>query len=349
MKHVKLSNEEISSLCMGLFHQIHAGIGMGDALALMAEDDPSVRGKDLLSSMAKKADEGGTPSDVFSEAQCFPPYLCNLLEVGRLAGKTEETLYALATHYESRARLQRHVRDAILYPAMLSIIMLVVVVILLVWVLPVFNDVYALLGSRLTGIAGSLLLLGTALRRIMPVLCIFLAIAAGFFVLSAVKPQVLSALASIWQKKRGDCGLGRKINTARLMHGLSLGLSSGMPAREALTLAMSLTQDTSAFDSRCKSCLLLMDQGESLSTALRQTELLSPSYCRLLDAGIRSGQGETAMETIAERLSEDCERALESSVSRIEPTLVILTSALIGIILLTVMLPLMHIMTGLGG
>jgi type IV pilus assembly protein PilC len=64
-----------------------------------------------------------------------------------------------------------------------------------------------------------------------------------------------------------------------------------------------------------------------------------------LALGLRSGTGDTVMEEIARRLSLESQEALEAKVARVEPALVLVTSVMVGVILLSVMLPLMHIMT----
>ena len=87
---------------------------------------------------------------------------------------------------------------------------------------------------------------------------------------------------------------------------------------------------------------------EGLADALRDTGTLPAASCRLLALGLRSGSGDTVMEEIARRLSEEADEALERRVAQVEPALVLVTSLLVGAILLAVMLPLMHIMTAIG-
>ena len=89
-------------------------------------------------------------------------------------------------------------------------------------------------------------------------------------------------------------------------------------------------------------------RGESLSHVLKESRILPASACRMLDLGIRSGNGDMVMEEIAERLSADASYALEQKAARVEPMMVLTASALVGCILLSVMLPLMHIMTMIG-
>ena len=227
-------------------------------------------------------------------------------------------------------------------------VLLAVVVVLLVWVLPVFNDVYARLGSGLTGLAGGLLAVGAGLRKLMPLLCVLLAGVAVFAVVVTLSPEVRESLLSRWRSVCGDRGISRKINTARFAQALAMGLSSGLTEREAVELAVGLSGGSAGFQARCEDCLKQMDGGASLPAALRGTGLLSRADCRLLEAGIRGGSGDAVMEGISLRLLEEGESALEELAGRVEPTLVVIMSVMVGVILLSVMLPLMHIMTAIG-
>ena len=154
-----LSNEEISSLCLELSLLFHAGVGAGDALSLLAEESDK-KYRDFLGNMARQVDDGRSLSQALREAGRFPAYVCGLVEVGERTGKTEEALSALSTYYENRVRLNRRLRSALLYPAVMLGLMLVVIAVLLIQVLPIFDDVYASLGSRLTGVAAGLLTMG---------------------------------------------------------------------------------------------------------------------------------------------------------------------------------------------
>jgi len=344
----QLTHEQIGSLCRALAHLVHAGIGTGDALALLAEDESGAEEHALLETLSRQADEGSSLARSFRQAGCFPDYVCGLMEVGERLGRTEDTLTALAGYYENRARMERRLREALLYPSVLLAVLLAVVVILLVWVLPVFNDVYARLGSRLTGVAGGLLALGSVLGRLMPALCVLLAAVVLLAVLAAKSEAARKTLLGAWRSRHGDRGIARRISAARFAQALSMAMSGGLNDCEAVELAMNLAGENEAFRRRCASCLAKLEGGATLSTALRETELLNKGSCRLLEAGIRSGSGEAAMERIALRMLEESEQALEELTGRIEPAVVVAMSVLVGVILLSVMLPLMHIMTAIG-
>lgn len=348
LKHLKLEQAQIAALCRAMGHLCHAGIGAGDALSLLAGDETSAPERDLLQTMARHADAGTPLSEIFRTADCFPPYVCNLLAVGERVGRTEDTFHALADYYEGRTRLERQLKNAVLYPSVLLAVLMAVVVILLVWVLPVFNDVYARLGSRLTGVAGALLSFGTVLRTLMPVLCVLLCAAGAFALLMALCPSARESLLHRWKRRRGDKGLLRQINTARFAQALAMGMTSGLTDYDAADLAADLARDSDAFRRRCDLCLDGLDRGCTLSAALLEAGLISGTQSRLLEAGIRSGNSAAVMERIAMQAMEGSEQELEALTARVEPAVVVVMSLLVGAILLSVMLPLMHIMTAIG-
>ncbi len=343
MKIFKFTNEEVGNLCRSLAWMLHAGIATGDALTMMTEDEKDSRYSGVLADMAAKADEGTQLSEVLKNTEAFPDYVCTLLAVGERVGRVEDTLSALAKYYEAQARLEQQLRTALLYPATLLAVMLAIIVVLLIWVLRVFNEAYMQVGSQLTGLAGSFMALGMALRGVLPLLCALFAACLLFFIAMLYSPSLRKKMRIFTAGARSDRGFQRSLNTARFIQALSLGISSGFHSEEAVEVALPLTAE-GLFRKRCENCLESLRRGMSLPQALRENRLLDNADCRLLEAGIRSGSGETALEQISLRLLDDSELALEAKLSKIEPTLVLICSLLVGLILLSVMLPLLHIM-----
>lgn len=348
MRALELSNLEIADLCRELALLLHAGVGFGDGLYLLSEEEKGKSIKELLTNIAHSVEEGTFLSKAFEDSGCFPAYITGLLQVGEQSGRTEEALNALSRYYEERERMNRQVKSSLTYPAILLMLMLVVIVILLSQVLPVFNDIYASLGGRLTGIAGGLLLLGQALDSAIPVLCVVMAAGLVFFAAFSLHRGFHDKVSDFWQTRWGDRGIARKMNNARFAQALSMGFSSGLPLEDAVDMAALLLKDIPFAAERCVKCRELLLQGESLSFALDETGLIEASACRLLTLGMRSGTGDVVLEEIARRMQEDARQELEQAVSKVEPALVLVTSVLVGVILLSVMLPLMNIMTVIG-
>ena len=99
---------------------------------------------------------------------------------------------------------------------------------------------------------------------------------------------------------------------------------------------------------RCQRCQKRLEEGAGLGEALKESGLLPPRQIRLLELGQRSGAGDAAMEKISRDLTEEGDAALDTLVGQVEPALVLLCSLLVGLILLSVMLPLMDIMAAIG-
>lgn len=348
MKKKKLmTSEEISSLCMELALLTHSGLGIGDGLHLLAEDTDGEQRK-ILQTLAETVESGIPLSDAMRDSGVFPDYVPSLAAVGERAGRPEESLRALSAYYEGQARLESRVRDAVLYPASLLLLMLVVIAVLLIKVLPVFNDVFTSLGGRMTGLAGGLLTLGRVMDGMLPVLWAVLAVCVVLLALFASSGAFRAGILNRRETRGGERGISGTLFRTHFAQALAMGLQSGLPVEDALELASSFQQKNAAVSLRYHDCRSRLEQGAGLAEALRDAGLLPAAYCRMLALGIRSGTGDSVMREISQRMEEQCGEAINAKVSRVEPTMVIATSVLVGVILLSVMLPLMNIMSAIG-
>ena len=347
-KPLELTNLETADLCRQLALLMHSGVTAGDGLNLLADGEATAKIRKLLQDMTASVDAGAYLSQAFEEAGCFTAYVTGLLQVGEQVGRSEETLNALADYYEEKERMERQLVSSLTYPAILLLLMAVVIIILLSQVLPVFNEIYASLGGKLTGLAGGLLILGQMIDKAIPALCALLVIALIVLLAFMLHRGLRKKAMVFWAVRWGDKGIFRTMNNARFAQALSMGFASGMPLEDAADLAALLLKGVPSVEARCRKCSELLQQGEDLAAALEAGELMPPSTCRLLALGLRSGTGDQVMEDISRRMQDDAHEGLERLVGRVEPALVLLTSVLVGVILMSVMLPLMNIMTAIG-
>ena len=336
--------EGLSAFCLSLAHLLHAGLLPGDALSLLAQDEPAGERRDLMKAMADLADAGVSISRVLETVDGFPAYVCAMAAAGEETGRLEEAFFALADYYENRARMEQRLRTTLMQPVILFGVLAVVTVAVLVWVLPVFDDVYRQLGASLTGIAGSMLQLGRFLRE-------------GALLLLPAGAALCGVGLWLGRSARGRAVLSRgmrrmgmfaAVDAARLTQILSMALRSGLDSERAMELALTLGEEHTPFRRSCEGCLGRLREGETLPNALRESGLLRAADCRLLEAGERSGCSDEVMKQLAQRAAERSESQLEGWLSRVEPALVLTGSALVGVILLSVLLPLTRIMAAIG-
>lgn len=345
MKQRMLSYEELHIFCGALAHLTGAGVSLGDAFLLLQEDEENPDMRRLLAQMAKQADSGMPLWEIVSQSGCFPGYVTTLLTVGMQTGKPVQTLELLSEYYLRRYQMQRQLRSVLIYPMALIGVLLAVIAVLFVWVLPVFADVYGQLGAQMTGAAEGLLLFGQLLRKVLPIVCLVI-VAVGIV---CVIPPVRRKAMAWWRHILGDRGVHSKILSARYVQALAMGLSSGMLTQEAMVLATRLTQgEAPDFEKRCNACLMDVNAGTVLPKALQRNGFLQPSHQRLLEAARRSGKMESVLQTLSAQLLEESGEALSRKASRIEPVIVAVACLLIGGVLITVMLPLVQLMSAIG-
>ena len=344
---MKLTQIEIADLCRRLAMLVHAGIGLADGIFLLTQEEKD-RLRNLLQSLGTQMDAGASLSDAMEKSGAFPACVTGMVAMGERSGSMEEVLSALAQFYEQRSRSSRRIKSALAYPAVLLALMLVVLGVLLMKVLPVFDDVYTALGSRLTGVAAGLLQAGRWLKAALPVLFVLLTVVVVAALVYACWETARNKIHAWAAARFGDRGVFARFNNANFARALAMGLSSALPLEEAVELSGKLLEDIPGAARRCRDCAARLRSGESLMDAMGSTAFLPPAESRMLAVGLRQGSGDRVMADIADRLMEQAEETLENAVAKVEPAMVLLASLLVGVILLSVMLPLMNIMAVIG-
>ena len=341
------SYEDTAAFCRSLATLSHAGVSSADSLYLMADDAADEKEKQLLKDIASDADFGMAQSEAVRKSGEFPEFVPSMMAVGERTGHVEETMESLADYYEGQMRLDRQLKSAFLYPSILLLVMLAVLVVLLAYVLPVFSEVYARLGTGFSGFAGGLLSLGGILSKAMPVLCVVLCVLVAFLLAFALSERFRTGCIRRLNTLTGEKGVSKANSSATFMQALSLGVSSGMATDEAVELAETL-MDTPGAKARARECGNLLLDGSSLAEALQKTGFVNASEARILSAAYRSGAGDRALEHASAAAAEQSEEAVQKLLGRVEPAMVLTGAVLVGLILLSVMLPLLHIMSAIG-
>jgi len=327
---------------------LQSGITVRHGVEMMLDDEPDSDGKIVLNNLFTNL-EGGVPlSEAMRNGDYFPPYMVNMIEIGEKTGRLTETLKALAEHYERQERLLVSIKNATLYPAVLLGMMIVVVLILIVQVLPIFNDVFGRMGAQMSPLAMQLMQFGAWFRGasviIAVVACAVFAVAFFAWAMPGIRDGIVKSFKNKW----GSSGVFGRVAASQFVSSMALAMSSGLGTEDSIAMAASLNSDSEALNEKYEKCLTMIRDGNSLADSLRGAEILSARDGRMLSLGGHSGMADTAMSEIARRSDRSVQDEIASIVSRIEPTLVILTSVIVGVVLLSVMLPLIGIMTSIG-
>ena len=345
MKHSKpqLSNETLSALCRQLGMLQRSGIPMGQGLELLAQDAQSPGERELLERLQILEREKGSFADALEETGLFPEYMRRMVRLGEEAGRLDDVMGSLAEHYDREASLRDDLRGAVIYPLVMLGMLVVILALLLTQVMPVFDQVFAQLGTRLTGVSRMLMELGRGLRGGGVALTVLAAAAAGVALWLRGKPALRFRLLRALPWSRNICD---KTALCRLAGALSLAISSGLSSRYALELAGELTADPD-FQRRLALAGSALDETGDLTQALRSAGILTGAHSRLALVGSRTGALDDAFSRIAEECRAEADRAAASAIALIEPTLVAVLSVLVGVVLLSVLSPMLGLLSAM--
>ncbi len=342
-----LNNAEIASFCGQTAMLFRAGIAPEEGMNILLKDTKAAGGKEVIGKILEVCRQGESFHDAVASTGLFPDYVLNMIALGEESGNLDNCMQSLADYYEKEEMIADNIKSAVTYPFIMIIMMLVVIFVLISRVLPIFNQVFQELGSEMTGFAGTLLSIGNSINRYSLVLILLLVlIAAGYLFAtktSVGKRKTAKLLASFPLTR----GFYEKLACQRFASGMAMALGSGMDTFASLDM-VSLLVDHEKMRAKIEQCRKSIQEGETLSDALTHASIFSNLYSRMVAVGFRSGNIDTVMGKIADNYEKETDQKIQSILSILEPTLVILLSLIVGMILLSVILPLMGIMASIG-
>jgi len=342
-----LSYPELSAFCAQVSMILKAGIPLHEGLAVMRDDATEQTGRGVLETICAKAEQGLPLRTALEAAGVFPRYMLDMVEIGETSGKLEEVMTSLASYYDRQESLSQSVRRAVTYPAVMVGMMLLTMLVLVVKVLPVFRRVYQRLGSGVSDFTQGLLRFGSALGTVALVVLCVCAAAALVLLLMRTTAGGRRALSRLARRLPFTRGVGDTISSGRFAASMALMLGSGMDLNRSLELAAQLLGD-SPMAGQVQRCRQQVEDGISFADALTDNHIFSGLSARMITVGMRSGSVDRVMERIALQCDQEAAARLEGLVAVLEPTLVAILSVVVGIILVSVMLPLMGVMSSIG-
>lgn len=334
-----LSNAELSAFCAQLSMVLNAGMPTYYGISILSDEAPDEGTRALLTQIYKPMEQGQSLHSALSSVDGFPPYMLNMIQLGEETGRLEEVLTSLSTYYDREDTIRSNIKSAVIYPFVLTVLMVAVIVVMVAKVLPIFSQIYAELGSELTGTALTLMNISDAINRH---LIVFIVI----FVVALVTGIILfhTDLGKILFQRRG---LSMAIAASRFANCMSLALSSGLDTDQGLELAYELVNNPNmqVRIDKCKECIA---HGETFANALLESNIFSKMYSSWIAIGSKTGSMDDVMQHISEAYQQDTDERLSHYISILEPTLVIILCFFIGLILVSFLLPLLGIMSSIG-
>lgn len=343
-----LNNREIAAFCEQMAMILHSGITPRSGLELMLSDSKDQATKDLLQSLVDHTSKGGKFATSVAECGYFPEYVVNMVIIGEDSGKLDEVMQSLSDYYNHEEVVRDNIRSAITYPIIMVCMMVFIIIVLITKVLPLFNQVFIQLGTEMTGLSATLLHLGQSIHTYSIVLIGIFAILiiAALYLLRTTGGQRITRR----MKERLPIvkDFYKNIAYGRFATGMAITLSSGLGVYKSLNMVRKIVEHNE-IEAQIDACeKTMVDNSDTLAEALLNVGILGNLYGRMVSIGEKSGNTYEILGKIGRLYEEETERHLQTFISIIEPTLVIVLSLIVGLILLSVILPLLGVMSSLG-
>ena len=323
---------------------LDGGISLEDGLDAIVSQVNEIDYANVLKNIRDEVTSGSSLSKALEHTGYYDSYMIHMIAIGEESGYLDKVVHELSHYYYRMNDTKQKIKDALTYPSILVVMMLVVVIILINNILPLFKNV---LGNMGISIASSTLVLldigkNLAIIALVVLFALFVLVLYVLFTMKGKDDSYITLLRKFFVTKK----IAYELSVVQFAYALSLLLNSGIPQENALEMCKDLCTDKSLKD-KINKLLADLQSGKSMSECLVESKIFKDVYNRLLVIGIKSGHFETTMNEVAKSYEKDIDAGIAKMLDVVEPTLVILLSIIVGIILVSVMLPLASIMVNL--
>lgn len=340
----KLNNRELFQFCEQFSIMLRSGMSAIEGLAILNDDSQTERGKEILTFLYKDMEESGSLAHAMEQSGAFPASAAAYVRTGEETGCLDEVMKGLSAFYAKEIQITDQIQSAVAYPLVMLGMMTAVIVILLVKVLPVFRQVFRQLGLEMSWISGALLGIGETLSRYSTAFLVLLAAMIGFILFLVLHPKGQELIRKIVCRFPGMKEIPVNLDYSRLCQCISLGIRSGLSPELCVELAGAVVTQTEIRE-KLASIQKQLAEGYGFTEAITESGLFKAMELRLISLGFQAGASDEVMEKLAEQYEEKSTDSVSHIVSILEPTIVIVLSILVGLVLLSVMMPLLGLLS----
>jgi type IV pilus assembly protein PilC len=346
LRRPRISTERLLLFSQELAALLKAGLPLVQSLEIMLERQQDPVFKRSLETIREKVKSGVALSDAFrAEGPLYPPILSASLIAGERSGNLEGVLRRLVQYLRLTNALRKRAIAASVYPILLFFMMGVLLLVMMLKVIPQFQDFYSGFDLDLPTITKVLMAIAVALKE--HILWVSLAIVAAWVAFKA------------WARREGSAiiidrfmlsvpylgGLMRMYATSQLARTLSALLQGGLPLVNALEVA-GASIGNRAMAVAVSGATQQIREGRSLTTALESTGMVDQLTLEMVKVGEQTGALGEMLNSVADFYDEEMETSMAKVLSLVEPVLLVFMAFIVAAMLLAFYLPLFEAIGG---
>ena len=327
---------------------IDAGLPIVQCLDVLAAQSPNKKLRTVIRELKEEVEAGSTFTDALRKhPKLFDDLFVNMVAAGEVGGILDSILHRLAGYMEKAMKLKSKIKGAMIYPATIVTVAVGVTAILLVFVIPVFAELFGSFGQALPAptqfvinlsnftiayfhyMAGVLIAAGIASRQ-------FYRTEAGRLTFDQMFLQL---------PVFGD--LIRKAAVARFTRTLSTLVSSGVPILDALAIT-ARTAGNKVVERAVLATRISISEGRTIAEPLAQSKVFPPMVCQMISVGETTGALDSMLQKIAEFYEEEVDNAVSNLTALMEPLVILFLGVVIGGLVISMYLPIFKLGSVIG-
>lgn len=322
---------------------IDSGLSLLRALSILCEQTENKALAAVLHEVRGDIESGNAlSSSMAKHPKVFPLLMVNMTKAGEVGGFLDQTMLQVASNYEAEVRLKGKIKSAMTYPVVVFVMAIIGVTGMLIFIVPIFAEMFNALGGKLPAPTQVLVVLSAILKKGAPF--IIAGMIAAFAVWGRIKfnSRVRNFVDPMKLKLPVFGGLFRKIALGRFCRNLGTMMRSGVPILQSLDIVAETTGNV-VLERATRAVQDSVRSGESLSLPLAEHKVFPPMVVQMMSVGEETGALDTMLEKIAEFYDQEVEATTEALTALIEPLMIAVLGTLIGSMIIALYMPIFKI------
>ena len=322
---------------------IDAGLPLVQCLDILQEQQSNSNFKRVIRQIKKDVEEGSTLSDAIKRhPKVFDNLFHSLIAAGEIGGILDVILNRLAAYIEKMAKLKKKVKGALTYPVIVVAIAVLVVAVILIWVIPVFAQLFRDAGVKLPAMTLAVMNLSDFTKSYFH--WMILGLVGLIFGLRQFRktPRGRDIFDRLLLRAPVFGLLLRKIAVARFTRTLGTMLSSGVPILDGLEV-VAATAGNSVVEKAIRDARLSISEGRPVAEPLSETGVFPLMVTQMIAVGEATGALDAMLGKIADFYDEEVDSAVGALTAMLEPMLILFLGVTIGGLLVAMYLPIFQL------
>ncbi len=339
----KINLDELVVFSRQMATMIGSGITVVNSLDILAEQTTNEKFKATLNEIRNAVNTGASLSDaMMKHSAVFSPLFVNMVKAGESSGTLDVILDRVASYMEKTNALQKKIKSALVYPAIVSLMAIGISLVMILKVIPVFKDMYKGFGAALPAPTQFLIDVSDFIRGNFLIFTGIVVVVAFIFrwYLNSEKGKL--KVDGIKLKLPIFGPLLKKVAISKFTRTLSTLVKSGVPILAALEI-VAKTSGNLVVESSVDRVKDRVREGENIAAPLEKSGIFPPMVTRMVAVGEKSGQLEKMLTKISDFFDEQVDSTVNALTSLIEPLIIAFLGLIIGGIVLCMFLPIFKI------